>query len=67
MAFAFRLYLEDGADIGTFTTAVPGPWLPEDEFLIRPGERYRIVSMVWENDEDADFAGYWVVCPVRAG
>jgi hypothetical protein len=48
MAFTFRLYLENGEDIGTFATAPPD-WRVGDEF--RNGiARYRITHIVVDED-----------------
>ena len=61
--FNFRLYLENGEDIGTFATAVPD-WSVGDEFFDSAHNEFRILNIV--TDEalgDGDFSGAFVVTP----
>lgn len=66
MAFTFRLYLENGEDVGTFATAAPD-WRVGDEF--RSGiARYRIENIVVDEDVPGDeFQGVFVVSPIEVG
>ena len=43
--FNFRLYLDSGEDIGTFSTAVPD-WKIGDEFYNRDHNQFRILDIV---------------------
>ena len=43
--FNFRLYLENGEDIGNFATAVPD-WSVGDEFFNRDHNEFRIRDIV---------------------
>ena len=63
--FRFRLYLQNGEDVGTFTTAVPD-WKLGDVFLTGDGHRFRITNIVWNDGwETDDFHGAFVVTPVE--
>jgi hypothetical protein len=61
--FTYRLYLESGDDIGTFTTAVPD-WNVGMEFISGDHVTFRILNIVPELDE-GEFAGMFVVTPVQ--
>jgi hypothetical protein len=66
MAFTFRLYVPDGEDIGTFKTAVSGPWNIGHQFMTGDHHRFEIVDKV-ENDAfvSDEFAGAFVVTPLE--
>jgi hypothetical protein len=65
MAFRYRLYLESGDDVGTFTTAVPD-WRVGDELLTGDRNRFRILNIVTdENVPGDDFHGLFVVTPLK--
>ena len=65
MAFKYRLYLPNGEDIGTFTTAVPD-WDVGMDFRAGDGNTYRIVNLVPELDvEGSDYHGLFVVTPIE--
>ena len=61
--FTYRLYLENGEDIGNFATAVP-TWSIGDEFFDRDHNLFRIVNIVPELD-DGEFQGMFVVTLVE--
>jgi hypothetical protein len=64
--FRFALVLENAepADPAVFPTAVP-PWREGDPFLAGSElQRFRIVKILPEWDEDAAFQAVWVVEPV---
>jgi hypothetical protein len=66
LPFKFRLYLEDGEDVGVLTTAVPGPWDLGEEFEDGQRRRWRIVDAIDEESleqVEGDFAGVWIVEP----
>jgi hypothetical protein len=71
MAFRFRLYLEDGNDVGDFVTAVPN-WKPGDELYDDSHTRYAVVDVVDLTDvvdaseESEHLLGALVVTPARA-
>jgi hypothetical protein len=57
----FRLLLfEHGEEIGTFATANPS-WHEGDEVLVRPGERWRIRSILPSPPNELDLHGVWEV------
>jgi len=60
--FTYRLYLEDGNDIGTFTTAVPD-WGVGMELISGDHTTFRILSILPELGE-GEFSGAFVVTPV---
>lgn len=62
--FTYRLYLENGEDIGNFATAVP-TWSTGDEFFNRDHNLFRIVNIVPELD-DGEFQGDVRCHPSRA-
>ena len=65
MAFTYRLYLENGEDVGTFATAAPD-WNVGDEFRTGDGNRFRIENIVPERDLPVDdFHGLFVVTPLE--
>jgi hypothetical protein len=51
MSFRFRMYLEDGEDIGDYTASVPN-WLPGDTVYVEGWPKYRIRSVIPMNDLD---------------
>ena len=51
--FRFRLYVESGDDLGTFTPAVPD-WHIGQELFDRTRTRYRIENIVWNEDLPGD-------------
>ena len=59
--FTFRLYLEDGNDIGTFATAVPD-WSVGMEFFDSGHTEFRILNIVTDLG-DSEFSGAFVVTP----
>ena len=59
--FKFRLYLEDGNDIGSFETAVPD-WSVGMEFFDRDHTEFRILNIVTDLEGD-EFNGAFVVTP----
>ena len=61
--FTYRLYLEDGNDIGTITTAVPD-WDIGMEFINGDHVTFEIVNVVPELGE-GEFAGAFVVAPTK--
>lgn len=61
--FTFRLYLENGEDVGTFTTAVPN-WDLGMSFRTGLGVKYRILNIVPELGNDSEYAGVFVVTPI---
>jgi hypothetical protein len=63
--FTFRLYLEDGNDIGTFETAVPD-WSVGMEFFNRDHNEFRILDIVHSEALGGDeFSGAFIVTPVE--
>jgi hypothetical protein len=60
--FRYALVLENGepADPAGFATALPD-WKIGDEFLASSFERFRILAIEPEMDDDAESHGYWVV------
>lgn len=63
--FKFRLYFENGEDIGEFATSVPN-WKPEDEFFNGDHHRFRVVNFVEPFEfESEEFAGILVVTPLE--
>lgn len=66
MAFTFRLYLENGEDVGAFSTAVPN-WRVGDEFFSGDHTRFRILNIVDDEDlgSEAEFNGLFVVTPLK--
>jgi hypothetical protein len=64
--FTYRLYLANGEDVGTFTTAVPD-WRVGDEFISRDHVHCRILDML-DGDtlgDESEFAGVWTVTPLQ--
>ena len=61
--FTYRLYLADGNDIGTFTTAVPD-WDIGMTFISGDHTTFRILNIVPELGE-GEFNGAFVVAPVE--
>jgi hypothetical protein len=63
--FNFRLYLENGEDIGSFATAVPD-WSLGDEFFNSQHDVFRILSIAThEAFNSGGFSGAFVVVPVE--
>ncbi|HZV27153.1 MAG TPA: hypothetical protein VFG00_12785 [Acidothermaceae bacterium] len=63
--FRYRLYLENGEDVGTFHTAAPD-WSVGDEFRTGDGNRFAILNLVTDDDFSSDdFAGMFVVTPIE--
>lgn len=63
--FRFRLYLENGEDIGHFTTGVL-VWKVGDEFYNGDHTRFRITNMLAEDVLPGDeYSGVFVVTPVE--
>ena len=64
--FKFRLYLENGEDVGIFTTAAPN-WRVGEEFVGPENVRFRILDYVDPEDlgDDSPFTGVWTVTPVE--
>ena len=63
--FTFRLYLEDGEDVGSFATSEPS-WQVGDEFRSGDGHRFRILNIVPQEDlGTGGFYGLWVVTPLE--
>ncbi len=60
--FRFRLYLENGNEIGAFVSAVRD-WHVGDEFLDQDRARFRILEMV--DGDDSEFTGTWTVAPLE--
>lgn len=61
--FSFRLYLEDGNDIGSFATSVPD-WEIGDVFYNRDHVECRILDIVHSEALGGDeFAGAFIVTP----
>jgi hypothetical protein len=62
----FRLYLENGDDIGDFATAVPD-WSVGDEFFNSQHNVFRILSIAThEAFSSGGFSGALIVAPVDA-
>ena len=70
MAFKFRLYLEDGQDVGDLVTSAPN-WKPGDQLYDSAHTRYAVVDvvdltdMVDASEETESFLGALVVTPVE--
>lgn len=62
--FTFRLYVENGEDVGSFTTAVPN-WDLGMTFQTGQGVKYRIANIVPELGEKSEFDGVFVVTPLE--
>jgi hypothetical protein len=63
--FKFRLYLENGEDVGKFETAVPD-WRIGDDFRNGDGNRFEIVNIVpLDGDDAGGFYGLWTVTPLE--
>lgn len=60
VAYVYRLYLEDGSDVGTFKT-IAWDWKEGDEFWDGQHRRWRIVRLA--PAEGAKFRGLFVVEP----
>lgn len=59
--FTYRLYLENGEDIGSFATAVPD-WSVGDEFFSGDHTRFRILNILPGEDlGSVEFSGAFVV------
>lgn len=63
--FTYRLYLENGEDIGSFATAVPD-WSIGDEFFSGDHTRFRILNIVTDLGS-TEFSGAFVVTPTELG
>ena len=64
VAFRYRLYLENGEDIGEFATAVSA-WAIGDEFISGDRNKFRIVNIVaCESLGATALHGLFVVTPV---
>ena len=61
--FKFRLYLENGEDIGSFATAVPD-WSVGDEFFNSDHNEFRILDIATDLG-DGGFTGAFMVTPVE--
>ena len=61
--FNFRLYLDSGEDIGTFSTAVPD-WKIGDEFYNRDHNQFRILDIVTDLG-DEEFSAAFIVTPLE--
>ena len=61
--FNFRLYLENGEDIGTFSTAVPDGSVG-DEFFNSDHNEFRILDIASDLGGE-EFAGAFIVTPVE--
>lgn len=60
-----RLYLENGEDVGTFSSATSA-WSVGDTFKNGDGNRFRIVDMLEDFDElESEFNGVWKVTSVK--
>ena len=62
--FIYRLYLENGEDIGSFATAVPD-WSVGDEFFNRDHVQFRIIDIVAGLEVGDEFSGFFVVTPTE--
>ncbi len=64
MAFRYRLYLEDGEEIGTFETLAP-TWRIGDELYNDDHNRFRVTATIPADDFGSeDFNGLLVVAPL---
>jgi hypothetical protein len=63
MAFKFRLLLPDGEELPDFHCAVPN-WLPGDELMITPRERYTIRAVISPDEFDGEYAAILEVEPL---
>ena len=65
MAFRYRLYLEDGEDIGTFETMAPA-WRIGDELYDDDHNRFRVTATIPADDFGSqDFHGLLAVTPLE--
>jgi hypothetical protein len=64
MPFTFAMVQPDGEEVGMFATSEPA-WEVGDEVLVRPGERWRIRSIVPAPPNELTLHGVWEVEPLR--
>jgi hypothetical protein len=65
VTFTFEMYDGDGAKVGDYKTAVPGPWWPGDVLYTEGRPAWRITEIVTADDYEYadDLAGCWLVEP----
>ncbi len=64
MAFRYRLYLEDGEDIGRFETMAPA-WRIGDELYDDANNRFRVTAAIPADDFCSDdYNGLLIVTPL---
>jgi hypothetical protein len=63
----YRLYTEDGEDMGDFETVEP-TWHIGDQLFNRDRVRFEVVEVVSEDDFDSDvYHGLLIVTPIEVG
>lgn len=61
-AFRFKLYSDEGDELGEFVTAAPR-WGLGESFITGDGRRFIILDML-DVPEDSEYCGLWEVKPL---